>query len=546
LSRHVDVLVVGGSLGGVAAALSAARCGFAVLLTEADSWIGGQLTSQGVCTPDENAWIERGGCTASYAALRRAIRTHYATRHRLSASGRRQSFLNPGNCWVSRISTEPAVAERILRNMIAAEPHVALLDRTAVVDAATSGDRVLSVTLQHTDGSVETVEPGYALDATDLGDLLPVVGAEFRLGAEGYAETGEPDAPPQPRPDWVQPFTFPFALELRPRGEDHTVKPPPDYAELRELQRYHVLDGAMRGMFTPYGWWDYRRVVCAANFADPAFPCDIAMINTASNDFRGGTLPGRTPERSAAVMAAARRASLGYVHWLQTECPREDEPGAFGYPELRLRGDWVGTDDGIARQPYIRESRRICALRTVREQDIVVRDGSGTEHQSGPRATFMPDSVGIGHYWLDIHEGGTDEPGRFLETKPYQIPLGALIPVRLRNLLPACKNLGVTHLASGAFRLHPVEWNIGESAGALAAFCLQFGVEPHDVHESPSLLQRFQGRLLDLGIPVYWWGDLPHDHPDWRLAQERAMAGDLDGGDTVEYLAQFGTQGRPT
>jgi len=41
------------------------------------------------------------------------------------------------------------------------------------------------------------------------------------------------------------------------------------------------------------------------------------------------------------------------------------------------------------------------------------------------------------------------------------------------NLLPACKNLGVTHITNGCYRLHPVEWNIGEAVGALAAFCVR-------------------------------------------------------------------------
>ena len=43
------------------------------------------------------------------------------------------------------------------------------------------------------------------------------------------------------------------------------------------------------------------------------------------------------------------------------------------------------------------------------------------------------------------------------------------IRLRMRNLLPACKNIGTTHITNGCYRLHPVEWNIGEAAGVLAA-----------------------------------------------------------------------------
>ena len=42
--------------------------------------------------------------------------------------------------------------------------------------------------------------------------------------------------------------------------------------------------------------------------------------------------------------------------------------------------------------------------------------------------------------------------------------MGALILVRIRNLLAAAKNIGTTHITNGCFRLHPVEWNTGEAA----------------------------------------------------------------------------------
>ena len=514
--------------------MAAGRAGARTLLVEEGNWVGGQLTAQGVCTPDENAWVEMGGCTAAYSNLRRAIREHYRSSYRLSEAGAAQEHLNPGSCWVSRISVEPRVAEGLLRDLLKALPSVRVMTRARPVDAVVGDDRVQRVTIRSEDGTRMTVEPAMVLDATDLGGMLPITGTEYVLGAESFEQTGEPDAPPTPRPDWIQPFTFPFALELRPRGENHTIPEPPRYAEFKALQRYHVLDGAMAGMFGSDGWWEYRRVIAAANFADSAFPYDIAMINTGSNDYRGGTLPDDDARRSAAILRDGRLAALGYVRWLQTECPREDDPGAYGYPELHLRTDWFDTPDGIAPMPYIRESRRLAALVTVREQDIVVRDAWGNAHQNGARAAFMPDSVGIGHYWLDIHKGGTDEPGRFLETRPYQIPMGALIPVRVRNLLAACKNIGVTHLASGAFRLHPVEWNIGESAGALAAFCISRSIEPREVWAHPALRRQFQGALLDQGVPLFWWGDLPHHHPVWRAAQELAMRGHfLDDADVA-------------
>jgi len=74
----------------------------------------------------------------------------------------------------------------------------------------------------------------------------------------------------------------------------------------------------------------------------------------------------------------------------------------------------------------------------------------------------------------------------------------------VRNLLPACKNLGTTHITNGCFRLHPVEWNIGESAGALAAFCLRHKLEPKQVREDSQRLLEFQSLLIDQGVELEW------------------------------------------
>jgi hypothetical protein len=83
----------------------------------------------------------------------------------------------------------------------------------------------------------------------------------------------------------------------------------------------------------------------------------------------------------------------------------------------------------------------------------------------------------------------------------------------MENLLPACKNLGVTHITNGCFRMHPVEWNIGEAAGALAAFCLQCKELPRQVHKNQKLLGDFQARLREGGFELEW----PNISPSARV-----------------------------
>jgi hypothetical protein len=116
----------------------------------------------------------------------------------------------------------------------------------------------------------------------------------------------------------------------------------------------------------------------------------------------------------------------------------------------------------------------------------------------------------------------------FAPTLPFQIPLGALIPQRPTNLLAACKNIGTTHLSNGSYRLHPVEWNIGEAAGALAAFCLTRGISPREVWEG-GMLRTFQRHLLEQGIPLAWAVDVPPGHPYFIPTQLLLLEGALEG-----------------
>ena len=106
---HADVVVIGGGLGGVAAALAATRTGKHVLLTEPTDWLGGQLSQQGV-PPDEHVSIETHGCTRSYRELRTRIRDYYRRNYPLTDAARAKTNLNPGNGSVSRLCHEPRVA----------------------------------------------------------------------------------------------------------------------------------------------------------------------------------------------------------------------------------------------------------------------------------------------------------------------------------------------------------------------------------------------------------------------------------------------------
>ena len=101
--------IVGGGLGGCAAALAALGMGRTVVMTEPTDWVGGQLTSQAV-PPDENPWIEETGCTRSYRRFRDDVRDYYRRFYPLSPEAPDAQFLNPGGGRVSKLCHEPRAA----------------------------------------------------------------------------------------------------------------------------------------------------------------------------------------------------------------------------------------------------------------------------------------------------------------------------------------------------------------------------------------------------------------------------------------------------
>ncbi|AMW06963.1 FAD-dependent oxidoreductase [Gemmatimonas phototrophica] len=521
-----DLVIVGGGLGGCAAALAALQRGLRVIMTEETDWIGGQLTQQAV-PPDENAWIESIGGTRSYLALRDAIRSYYRTQTPLTAAARANPRLNPGNGWVSRLCCEPRVSLGVLEAQFA--PYVAsgqlrLLLQHVARQVQVQGDRILGVEVRSLlDGERRWLTAPFYADATELGDLLPMSGTEYVTGAESRAMTGEPHAKDVAEPDNVQAFTVCFAMEHRD-GEDHVGDRPAAYETWRNTMvqvpgsdtptRLLSFDdpGSARLGFNPVartGYWSYRRIIDRTQFVPGTHASDVTIVNWGQNDYSFGSLIDVSPQEAAQHVSRAKELGVSLLYWLQTECPRPD--GGAGWRGLRLRHDVMGTTDGFAKYPYIRESRRIRARFTVCEQHVTLdarlRE-TGASREAVTAAPFA-DSVGIGHYSMDLHLTTRGDRGQYGATLPFQIPLGALLPERMENVLPVCKNIGVTHLTNGCYRLHPIEWNIGESAGHLVAYCLAQRTTPHAVHAQAAHIEALQRQLITAGVPLAWPHPLP-------------------------------------
>lgn len=524
-----DLIIAGGGLGGCAAAIAACRNGLTVILTEETDWIGGQIAQQGV-PPDEHYSIETHGAPASYREYRNRVRDYYKRNYPMTADALNRQNLNPGDGRVSRICHEPRVSVAVLTEMLA--PYMStgklkLLTEYKAVQADVEGDLVKEMQFVHIPtGNTIVVKAPYFVDATECGDLLPMTGTEYVTGTESKAETGELHAPEKGNPNNNQAFTLCFAMDYQP-GKDNTIERPKDYAfwsnyvpsmtppwagKLLELNYSNPRNLVPKDLgFHPEGektgdmlnLWLYRRIINKNNFIPGTYDGDITIVNWPQNDYFPGNIIDVSEAEFQKHIAAARQLNLSLFYWLQTEAPRPD--GGTGWPGLRLRGDVMGTKDGMAKYPYIREARRIRAEFTVLEEHVGAANRKLVAgEEAGKKSADFYDSVGIGYYHIDLHPSSAGDNYIDFGSLPFQIPLGALIPQRMNNLLPANKNIGTTHITNGCYRLHPVEWSIGEAVGSLVAFAVSKKVPPRAVRERKALLEEFQEWIRKQGLETHW------------------------------------------
>jgi FAD dependent oxidoreductase len=528
-----DILIVGGGTGGVAAAMMACELGYSVTLTEETDWLGGQLTAQ-IVPPDEHPWIEQFGCTDRYRRYRNQVRNYYRNYKGLIPSALRTRHLNPGSGWVSRLCHEPSVGVAVLFEMLLpaiASKQLTVLYRRKPHSADVENDKVRSVRFVNLEnGEFEEHSGTVVLDATEMGDLLPMTGTEYVIGAESKVKTKEPNAVKGPaEPDNVQGLTWCFAMG-NDDGVDNRITQPAQYEKwkafkpdfwpgpLLGFQVLHAHTGAdvelplfSRDSNDWYELFSYRQIVDPTILTTKTNP--VTIVNWPQNDYfeasiidvdplpSGNSIPdqfeiaGAMGPISASRLHDAKELSRSLLYWLQTDAPRHDDK-AGAYSGLYMTGESTGTKDGFAKYPYIRESRRIKAQFTVKEQDLAAYTNADKD-----RAKSYPDSVGIGSYRIDLHPSTNGRNMIDTSTLPFEIPAGCMIPVRMKNLIPACKNIGVTHVTNGCYRLHPVEWNIGESAAAMACLMLQFDI---DVQGIPDHMSELQILLNDQGVEVQW------------------------------------------
>ncbi|MFM8937295.1 MAG: FAD-dependent oxidoreductase [Vulcanococcus sp.] len=508
-SQAVEVLVWGGGSGGAAAALQAARGGASTLLLTPGAWLGGMVSSAGVCCPDGNElspWQ-----TGLWGAFLREL-------------ARREPQGLDHN-WVSCFGYRPATAEAILRDWCRQAPQLRWWPNVQLLAIERQGRRITAVELQR--GPERwLLQPQLLIDGSDCGDTFPLADVPHRLGWEARELWDEPSAPPQAdlRGDpffAAQPLQSPTWVVLGQLTPDQPPPPPQEVAPVPPpaVQLAEPFsDAAAR--FGLERTLSYGRL-----------PGGLVMLNWPlhGNDWHHdlADLISAGAKRRQGIERAMQQHSLHFAAVLQEASGGLLQPGAC-FPADPADAALAGPSP-LALMPYWREGRRLIAQALVREQDLLPQAAGASIATPSHDASGTLSAIAVGNYANDHHYPGPDWPlapkscrwgGRWSGT-PFTLPYGALVSAGVDNLLAADKATGVSHMANGATRLQPLILNTGQAAGAAAALCIQRGCQPAEL--PVPLLQ--QALIADPHAPaavVPLW-DTPWHHPQWRQRQQAVL-----------------------
>ncbi|MEM0024840.1 MAG: FAD-dependent oxidoreductase [Thermofilaceae archaeon] len=446
VTPRYDVIVAGGGVAGVSAAVVASRMGVRVCLLEASGTLGGTVT-QALVTPFMK-WVSGG---------------------KPVVAGIFQEFLDRLAKLGGIDVRQPAIFEPELLKVVmlemCKEAGVDVWFNATVVGTKVEGHSLKAVSVYTKRGLIE-VEGSVFVDATGDADLAELAGAPISMGRE---EDG-----------LVQPVTVMFKVgginftrfleylehhpdELAPwvnvehlrraieRGE------PFSFAGLYGLVR----EARVKGEFPEIPGIDY--IAPLAAFPDKGY----AVFN---NTRVCGIDPLDSKQLARATLEAYRQA-LEIVRFL-----RKCVPG-FEHCYLVQLSCRIG----------VRESRRIVGEHVIKLEELI-------------NCVEFPDTVARGCYAIDVHPLRPGEEAIFIpipEGKSYTIPYRALIPLRVEGLLAAGRCISATHEALGAVRVIPTATATGQAAGVAAALSVIEGVKPRelDVSEIQQILLK-QGAII--------------------------------------------------
>ena len=532
-ANDYDVVVIGGTPAGVAAAIAAARADKTVIIIEQAPVLGGVLSS-GVLRLDDKYVESNSGVMEEF---RQRVKAYHRTKladdplvqAHMKQDPRRVWNIAEGRAW------EPRTAARIYAEMVAEHKSITSRFNEVAVDVMMKGQRVTGVITRERDnqgklGSRHTYTGKVMIDATYEADLAEYADIPYRIGREARSRE-EPHAgriytnyfrrvkgtlPATILPESTgvadhrsQAFTYRITAKDygRPDHPYRLKEPPPGYNPGK------------------YNWNRNSKPII------PNGKFDLLGINW------GGDLVGHGTswvladwEERARIAKIYHNHDLGYLYYIQTK---------GGSPNIGLPDDEFQDNGNFPYRLYVRQGRRIEGLYTLTESDLH-KDLRG----DGFRGPLLPDSVAIGVYGIDAHRvqgpDGRQEPpyGEGAAegtlhlhdaTGPYQIPYGTLVPKQHNGILFPV-GISCTHVAMCSVRMEPVWSALGQAAGVAAALAIDNKMELKDVP-----VKQIQNELLKQRCTLFFYTDLPGDAPAFTAAQKLSLLRAVAGPDIDDY-----------
>lgn len=477
-----DVVVYGGTAGGVIAAVSAARTGLSVGLVEPSHHLGG-MTTGGLSATDHGTRIVIGG---------------YALEFYKRVGGKYGMPL----WWYP----EPRVAEEVLNDMITEAKTIRvffgqrLREHGGVIKKGTLIQEIVT-------GKGDHLRAKLFLDSSYEGDLMAQAGVTYTIGRESVAKYGEtlagvrpkdknhqfdvrvasrdqrgllPEISPRPRGDIgsgdarVQAYNFRLILTNYKKNQTPLTKP-----ASYDPHRYEVLRRFIEAVQRERGTPPALGELFLIRDDLPWFKADFNNRGPFSTDYIGHSYgyPAGSYAQRAAIWRDHVSYTKGLLYYLANDphVPRvlRDEMSKWGLArdEFVDNGNWPY-------QLYIREGRRMVGDFVMTQRDIQTD-------------LTKPDAIAMGSYNSDSHnvqrfeqadrtvqnEGNMEVP-----VEPYQIPYRVMLPNRaqITNLLvPVC--LSASHVTYSTLRMEPQYMMIGQAAGVAAALAISADVPVQEI-----------------------------------------------------------------
>lgn len=490
-TKSYDVVVIGGGTSGVAAALQASRLGAKTLLIEEHEWLGGMLTSAGVSAVDGNYKLPAG----MWGEFLDSLSVHYGGLDALKTG------------WVSNVLFEPHIGNQIFQQMVVKEANLKVLFKSTTENIVKLSNGWRIKVIRESDSGMtkqtmrQSVKASILIDATELGDVAKCCGVGYDIGMESNRVTGEEIAPASSN-SIIQDLTY--VAILKDYGHDVTIPEPEGY------DKWEFAGCCANPLCInpkePDRIWSKEMMISYGKLPNGKF-----MINwpIEGNDYYLNLIELSQKERKEALKEA-KLHTLRFLYFIQKE---------LGYNTLSLADDEFPTDDYLPFIPYHRESRRI---------DGVVRFSVNDVINPFEREIYRT-GIGVGDYPVDHHHsrysGDEELPNLYFRPVPsFSVPLGALIPKGVEDLIVAEKSISVSNIMNGATRLQPVVLQIGQAAGALAAISALRGCSVGDVG-----VRDVQQVILESGGYLLPYLDVPKSDARFLPYQRVGASGILKG-----------------